>query len=215
MFRDIVSSVALHRAGDDHLGLPVGRFLGFDLNDTDHLRSLMPGLAFDLLHEPGACLLGRQAGNLLKSGLLLDDQFLKPLLLLLDRPLLLGNLLLQTDQFAFLEGQGLHFLFQPLFLGLQPGLVLLDLPLPILGVLLYFLLQGENLVLRLEQNFLLMRLGVLFGFVENTLRQFLGVFNFLVGDVFFEEKARNCTDADTNKCGDNDVSHEKLLGEIY
>jgi hypothetical protein len=58
-------------------------------------------------------------------------------------------------------------------------------------------------------------LSVLLRLVEDAFGKLLRVLDFFVGDVFFEEKTCNRPDPDTDERGDDDVSHEELLGAIY
>ena len=212
MLGHIVAGVTLHGAGDDHLRLAVGRLLRFNLDHAHHLGCLVTGLALDLLHEPGAGLFGRQPGYFLQTGLLQGDHLLQTLLLLLDGTFLLGDLLLQVDELAFLLGQGFDLLFQALFLGLQPGFVLFQFPFAVLGVLLDFLFQSENFILGLKQNLLFVRLRVFLGFIEDALGQSPGIFDLFVGDVFLEQKPRDRTDTYTDKGGDDDLAcHDNSL----
>jgi hypothetical protein len=55
-------------------------------------------------------------------------------------------------------------------------------------------------------------LGVLFGFIQDTFRQLPSIIDLLVGDIFFEQKARNRTDPGTDEGSDDDLAgHENSL----
>ena len=100
----------------------------------------MAGFALDILHQPDAGFFGGQSGNFLQTRLLIRHEFLQFFFFFLDKTFLLDHLLFQIDQFALFQSERFDFFLQAFFLGLQTSFVFFQLPLPVLGVLLHFLL---------------------------------------------------------------------------
>ena len=152
---------------DDVAGLLVGLLAGAALHLADHGGRVVLHVVLDALEQDLLRLLGGHAGELLEAGLLLGDRVLEVLLALRDLAQLARELVLALVDRLGAALDGLLALHEPVLEHGQLLAALLHLGLG-LG------LQTEDLVLGLDEGFLLQCLGLLLGVCDDAARGLAG-----------------------------------------
>ena len=182
-FDGVFGAAALDRFGDVLLGAVDGRLARLGVEPLQQVGGVVPRVAFDLLDQQLLRFVGGQAGDALELVLLLGDEplvfrrrrrasssrarraarsrLLELLLEPIDRRLPLGQRRLAAGQ-RLLERRRLLAVLPRLALGLHQDLV--------------------RLLLGVEQRFLLARLGVALGVLDDAERLFLGAADGFGGD---------------------------------
>ena len=185
----IIPGIALDGAGDDFLGLAIGRFFGFGFDNAHHTRRLMAGARFNFLEQAIFGLLGGQPGHFLQAAFLLVQAASQFLGLFLQLALLAGLFLFLGQDVVFLLGHAFHFFLQALAHILEFFLAAFQFALLFLVFIFHFSLLVEQFVLTLDKNFLFLGLGLFTGFFHDALGQIIGVADAFVAEMALKPEA--------------------------
>ena len=185
---DVVPGIALDDVAQDLLGLAVGGLLGLRLYLADHLGRFMAGLGFHFGEQTGLGFFRRQAGDLGKALFFLIDACLQKLFRLGQLAFLAGQILFCGKQLMLL-GRGLFQLFfQPAAHLFQLALTQFDFAFAFLEFVLQLTFLVEKVILPLDEDFLLLRLGLLARFFHDALGQLVSVADTLGGHTFVHQR---------------------------